>query len=72
MDVWPKEVQLNARETEVLTWSARGKTSDEIASILGLSKRTVDFHFDNARTKLNVSTRTQAVVKAVAGRLIDA
>jgi len=39
---------------------------------LGLSKRTVDFHFDNARTKLNVSTRTQAVVKAVAGRLIDA
>ena len=72
MDVWPKEVQLNAREPEVLTWSARGKTSDEIASILGLSKRTVDFHFDNARTKLNVSTRTQAVVKAMAGRLIDA
>ncbi|MFV1050359.1 LuxR C-terminal-related transcriptional regulator, partial [Klebsiella pneumoniae] len=35
-------------------WSARGKTSGEIATILGLSKRTVDFHIDNARQKLGV------------------
>jgi len=71
MDVWPRSIELSQREIEVLTWSARGKTSDEIASILGLSKRTVDFHMDNARTKLGVSNRTQAVVKAVTGRLID-
>jgi DNA-binding CsgD family transcriptional regulator len=50
---------------------ARGKTSVEIAQILGLTKRTVDFHIDNARNKLGVTTRTQAAIKAVTGRLID-
>lgn len=71
MEVWPRSIQLSDREVEVLTWSARGKTSDEIATILGLSKRTIDFHVDNARAKLGVATRTQAVVKAVTGRLIE-
>jgi DNA-binding response OmpR family regulator len=71
LEVWPRSIQLSEREVEVLTWSARGKTSDEIATILGLSKRTVDFHVDNARAKLGVATRTQAVVKAVTGRLIE-
>jgi DNA-binding response OmpR family regulator len=68
---WPKAIVLSEREIEALTWSARGKTSDEIATILGLSKRTVDFHMDNARAKLGVATRTQAVVKAVTGGLIE-
>lgn len=70
-DVWAREVQLNDREVETLTWVARGKTSMEIAQILSLSKRTVDFHIDNARTKLGVSTRTEAAIKAVTGRLIE-
>lgn len=71
MDIWRPTVDLNNREIDALTWSARGKTSDEIAQILGLTKRTVDFHLDSARTKLGVATRTQAVVKAVTGRLIE-
>jgi DNA-binding NarL/FixJ family response regulator len=70
-EIWPQAVELSEREIEALTWSARGKTSDEIALILGLSKRTVDFHVDNARAKLGVATRIQAVVKAVAGKLIE-
>jgi DNA-binding response OmpR family regulator len=70
-ELWPKLVQLNDREVETLTWVARGKTSAEIAQILGLTKRTVDFHIDNARTKLGATTRTQAVIKAATGRLID-
>ena len=70
-DVWPKTVRLNDREVEVLTWVARGKTSMEIAQILGLSKRTVDFHIDNARDKLGTATRTEAVLKAATGRLIE-
>jgi DNA-binding CsgD family transcriptional regulator len=36
-----------------------------------LTKRTVDFHLDSARAKLGVATRTQAVVTAVTGRLIE-
>jgi DNA-binding response OmpR family regulator len=61
---------LAKREVETLTWAARGKTSAEIAQILGLSKRTVDFHIENARGKLGVATRMQAVVKATAEQLI--
>ncbi len=69
--VGPKAAALNDREIEALTWVARGKTSVEIAQILGLSKRTVDFHIDNARTKLGAATRTEAVVKAASGHLIE-
>ena len=69
--VWPKTVGLNDREVEVLTWVARGKTSAEIAQIIGLTKRTIDFHIDNARDKLGAATRTEAVIKAAAGRLIE-
>jgi DNA-binding NarL/FixJ family response regulator len=67
----PKTVDLNDREVEVLTWAARGKTSMEIAQILGLTKRTIDFHIDNARAKLGAATRTEAVIKAASGRLIE-
>src|SRR5208282_5943842 len=69
--VWPKVAALNEREVEVLTWAARGKTSAEIAKILDLTKRTIDFHIDNARGKLGAATRTEAVLKAATGRLIE-
>jgi DNA-binding NarL/FixJ family response regulator len=70
-EVWSRHVALNDRELECLTWSARGKTSPEIATILSLSKRTVNFHIENACRKLNVSTRTEAVARAASGRLIN-
>jgi DNA-binding response OmpR family regulator len=69
--VWPKQFQLREREVETLTWAARGKTFEEIGTILSLSKRTVEFHLDNARRKLGVATRTQALIKAAAGNLIQ-
>ena len=69
--IWPTQVQLNPREIEILTWAARGKTSSEIAQILDLSKRTVDFHADNARTKLGAATRIEATIKAATQRIIN-
>jgi DNA-binding NarL/FixJ family response regulator len=66
----PKIVKLNDREIEVLTWVSHGKTSTEIARKLRLSKRTVDFHVDNARIKLGAATRTEAAIKAVSSGLI--
>jgi DNA-binding NarL/FixJ family response regulator len=69
--VLPKTVSLNERETEVLTWAARGKTSAEIAQIVAIAKRTVDFHADNARQKLNAATRMHAAVKAASCGLIE-
>lgn len=69
--VWPRRVDLAERELETLTWAARGKTFAEIGQILGLSRRTVEFHLDNARRKLGVPTRTQALIKAAVGQLIE-
>jgi DNA-binding NarL/FixJ family response regulator len=69
--LWPKLVNLNDREIEILTWVARGKTSAQIARKLLLAKRTVDFHVDNARIKLSAATRTEAAIKAAAGGLIE-
>jgi DNA-binding response OmpR family regulator len=70
-EVWSNDIRLSERETETLTWAARGKTSAEIAQILGTTKRTVDFHIDNARGKLGVANRTEAVIKAAKNRLIQ-
>jgi DNA-binding response OmpR family regulator len=70
VEVWAKSVNLNQREVAVLTWAARGKTSDEIAMILSLTKRTVDYYVECAKTKLSAATRSHALVKAVAGGLI--
>jgi DNA-binding NarL/FixJ family response regulator len=66
----PKPQKLNTREVEVLTLVGRGKTSVEISRRLRLSKRTIDFHIDNARAKLGAATRTEAVTRAVADGLI--
>jgi len=70
-DVWSLQIALSEREIECLTWAARGKSSAEISQITGTSKRNVDFHIETACRKLDVSTRVQAAVKAVSGRLID-
>ncbi len=69
--MWPAQVGLGQRERETLTWAARGKTFSEIGEILGLSRRTVEFHLDSARRKLGVPTRTQALIKATVGQLIE-
>lgn len=62
---------LTHRETEVLGWTAAGKSYWEIGTILGISERTVRFFMTNARRKLNVVSNTQAVAQAVRRDLIQ-
>jgi|tagenome__1003787_1003787.scaffolds.fasta_scaffold20781069_2 DNA-binding CsgD family transcriptional regulator len=62
---------VSARELDCLKWTAAGKTAWEASVILGISERTVRFHLNAAREKLNCTTTTQAVAKAVAHKLID-
>ncbi|MCC7251270.1 MAG: hypothetical protein IT540_05280 [Hyphomicrobium sp.] len=62
---------MSARELDCLKWTAAGKTAWEASKILGISERTVIFHLNAARKKLNCSTTTQAVAKAVATQLIS-
>jgi DNA-binding NarL/FixJ family response regulator len=56
--------ELTAREVQTLTWVARGKSSAEIAVILDVTERTVNFHIDNVIRKMGVASRVQAAVKA--------
>jgi len=61
---------LTPREREIMTWVARGKSSTDIAVLLGLSDRTVDFHVENVIRKMGVATRTQAAIQACLARMI--
>ena len=61
---------LNERQIQILTLVALGNTSVQIGQKLRLSKRTVDFHVNNARIKLRAITRAEAAIKAVAAGLI--
>ena len=56
--------KLSKREVTVLRWTADGKTSNEIAQILGISERTVNFHIANAISRLNVTNKTAATIRA--------
>lgn len=56
---------LTDREVEVMKWSADGKSAQDIADILDISKNTVNFHIKNTVHKLGVPNKTVAVVRAV-------
>jgi LuxR family quorum sensing-dependent transcriptional regulator len=62
---------LTAREREVLTWLATGKSSWEIGEILGIAKRTVDEHCQTLERKLSAGNRPHAVAIALRNRLIE-
>lgn len=63
---------LTAREVAVLRLARGGLGDEAIAGQLGITVRTVRFHFENARKKLAVKTRTEALVKAVGLHLLGA
>jgi LuxR family quorum sensing-dependent transcriptional regulator len=62
---------LTDREKEVLKWAGMGKTSDETATILNVSSKTVEAHIKTATIKLGAANKTQATVQAVYRGLID-
>lgn len=57
--------RLSPRELEVLRWSMEGKSAQDVADILGLSVRTVNFHVAGVCKKLGVASKGVAVAKAV-------
>jgi DNA-binding CsgD family transcriptional regulator len=66
-----RKVLLSARELDCLKWTAEGKTAWEASVILGISERTVRFHLNAAREKLDCATTVQAVAKAVKHNVIE-
>jgi LuxR family transcriptional regulator, quorum-sensing system regulator CviR len=62
---------LSPREMTVLLWMKEGKTNWEIARIVGVTERTVRFHVESIFTKLDASSRTQAVAVALEQGLLS-
>jgi LuxR family transcriptional regulator len=55
---------LTKRQREALQWVGDGKTTQDIAVLMGLTPATVEKHLRLARESLNVETTAQAVLKA--------
>ena len=62
---------LTPRELEVLSLIARRQTNPEIAALLSISGKTVRNHVSNVLTKLQVSSRAQAILKARESGLVS-
>lgn len=66
----PTTPSLSERELEVLKWTAEGKTSGEVATIMNITERTVNFHISNCIVKLDASNKLHAAVKAAMSGLL--
>lgn len=67
----PERKRLTEGEREVLRWTAAGKTSWEMAHILGIAEVTVVYRLQRATAKLNAVNRTHAVVQAIRAKEIS-
>jgi DNA-binding CsgD family transcriptional regulator len=54
---------LSTVQAEILKWASEGKSNRDIADIMSLSKRGVDYHMSEILRKLGVVSRTQAIAK---------
>jgi DNA-binding CsgD family transcriptional regulator len=61
---------LTQRELQCLGWCAEGKSYWETAVILGISERTVSFHMEAVRGKLEAASNAHAVARAMAAGLL--
>jgi LuxR family transcriptional regulator, quorum-sensing system regulator SolR len=62
---------LTSRELEILDWCKKGKTRPDIARILAISPKTVEFHLSNVMNKLGASNQLAAVVIALQRGLLE-
>ena len=62
---------LTAREREVVGLIARAHSNDEIADALVLSKRTVEKHIANIRSKLGFTKRAEIIRWAIEAGLVE-
>jgi len=63
--------KLSPRQREILQLLAEGKSAKEIASILNISTRTVEFHKYKMMEQLNIKTSTELLQYAIKHGLIN-
>jgi len=62
---------LTGREHDCLMLAAHGMTSGDIGVKLGITERTVNFHFGNIIAKLGALNRSEAIARAVAHNIVS-
>ncbi|MCO6187139.1 transcriptional regulator VisN [Rhizobium sp. L1K21] len=65
-----RDADLTDREIECLYWIAEGKTSEEIALILGISRNTINNYITSIMRKTATRNRPEAVAYAVRNHLV--
>ena len=63
---------LSPREAEILTLVASGRSTKEIGAELSIADSTVNWHVGNLLTKLEASSRAEAVAVAFRSEALDA
>ena len=56
---------LTAREKEIFNLLIENKTTTDIASLLSISEKTVRNHISNVIQKVDVSSRSQAIIELI-------
>lgn len=69
--VFQSDGELSPRERQVFGWIAFGKSSKDIALIMGISEHTVNDHIASSVSKLKASNRTEALLRALLTNQID-
>ena len=64
--------RLTPREVEVLRHARNGLGDEEVAALIGITARTVRFHFENARKSLGARSRVEALMLASGHHLLGA
>ncbi len=62
---------ITEREYEVLELLATGKSNAQISQLMNISEKTIKNHISNILKKMNVNSRTQAVVTAIQNNWIE-
>ena len=56
---------LTAREKQIFNMLVTNKTTSDIAAILSISEKTVRNHISNVIQKLDVTSRSQAIIELI-------
>ena len=64
--------RLTSREREIVQLLAEGKSSKEVASVLGISVKTAETHRANIMRKLEIHSVSEVVRYAVKNQIIEA
>ncbi|HZR63759.1 MAG TPA: response regulator transcription factor [Terriglobales bacterium] len=71
-DAEPESLRLTSRQREIVQLLAEGKSSKEVAAVLGLSVKTAETHRANIMRKLDCHSVTELVRYAIRNHIIAA